>query len=631
MNKTHAFSQCVAVFQGGGAKGVAFAGAISEAEKSGIAFVGAIGASAGAIAAALVASGMRAEEVHNTLKTDFSKLLRPVRRSSLDQRSLPLRLVGSVLPGQTGKLLKELGTLGRYSSEGIGFWVDTVLKNHLKLGNKTALFKDLPRPLAVLATDLREKTFKVWSTRSSPTAPVGFAVRASCSLPFFFQPVESEGTILVDGGVISNLPLFLKSELGEIIGEAPLLCFRLVGRARSKVPKTFVEFGQGLIDAIMNGVTDIQLSFSTERQVIDIDTNAISATDFYLSEKDKAKLVENGESAVREFIVNEQTRVARSKLPSSPAPDFRDGLLEKTIECVSAACDQITIMAGDLSWLSALHLSLLAARLRGIEIRIISARSGSEAYAKAVRGALALGARILEQGQTRMAATIIDATKPIARMITIETHPPMHGRIYEKPEDQDLISLIYEHFELTWNGGTPRGLGTMPVVTALNEADLVEAIKTGVPQYNGLTILCETVNIADTKPLLRCLNSLKLARLKDLDFIQKMTGIGIGGRIEGSPWIVTPPVVERLKNGQLVLVDGTHRLHSCLQRGIAETRVIVVDNPRANLPAVPAADWNELVLHSRTVSLEQRYKNYRPENFRKLRAAYESYFDREPG
>jgi NTE family protein len=65
-----------AVFEGGGVKGVALIGALKRLEEEGIEFGRVAGTSAGAIAASLVASGYKAEEIK-----DFSgiKILMTLR------------------------------------------------------------------------------------------------------------------------------------------------------------------------------------------------------------------------------------------------------------------------------------------------------------------------------------------------------------------------------------------------------------------------------------------------------------------------------------------------------------------------------------------------------------------------
>ena len=65
-----------------------------------------------------------------------------------------------------------------------------------------AEFKDLSTPLAVIATDIRTGERVVLDK-----GPVATAVRASSAIPGLFSPVEIEGRLLVDGGIVDNLPV----------------------------------------------------------------------------------------------------------------------------------------------------------------------------------------------------------------------------------------------------------------------------------------------------------------------------------------------------------------------------------------------------------------------------------------
>lgn len=69
--------------------------------------------------------------------------------------------------------------------------------------------EDLRIPFAAVATDLQRGTRVVLDK-----GPVDRAIRASCSLPGVFLPVEHEGTLLVDGGVVDNLPVTVARERG---------------------------------------------------------------------------------------------------------------------------------------------------------------------------------------------------------------------------------------------------------------------------------------------------------------------------------------------------------------------------------------------------------------------------------
>ena len=55
--------KCDAVFEGGGVKGIGLVGAVAVTEAKGYDFVNVAGTSAGAIIAALVAAGYRADEL----------------------------------------------------------------------------------------------------------------------------------------------------------------------------------------------------------------------------------------------------------------------------------------------------------------------------------------------------------------------------------------------------------------------------------------------------------------------------------------------------------------------------------------------------------------------------------------
>lgn len=70
-------------------------------------------------------------------------------------------------------------------------------------------FSDLKTPLHVVATDLLTGEKKVFS--SGRVAP---AVRASCSIPQIFSPVEIDGGLYADGGFVEYMPVETARELG---------------------------------------------------------------------------------------------------------------------------------------------------------------------------------------------------------------------------------------------------------------------------------------------------------------------------------------------------------------------------------------------------------------------------------
>jgi NTE family protein len=132
------------------------------------------GVSAGAIVAAAFASGASSEEIART---------------------------GSAM--RFGDVARwNVCRLGLAGSERMGKFLARLLK-HLR-------FEDMKVPLGVIATDL---------CRGEPVAfrdagDVTVAIRASCSYPGLFRPVEHEGKLLVDGAMAVEVPALLARRMG---------------------------------------------------------------------------------------------------------------------------------------------------------------------------------------------------------------------------------------------------------------------------------------------------------------------------------------------------------------------------------------------------------------------------------
>lgn len=83
-----------------------------------------------------------------------------------------------------------------------GFFKSTRLSSFLKSHLRAKNFEDLKVPLRVVATDIEEGTFKVFTE-----GDIISAVVASCSVPLVFAPVEINGHYYVDGGLLKNFPV----------------------------------------------------------------------------------------------------------------------------------------------------------------------------------------------------------------------------------------------------------------------------------------------------------------------------------------------------------------------------------------------------------------------------------------
>lgn len=158
------------VFQGGGVKGVAFAGVLDALENNpqvsgSVTVRGVGGVSVGAITAALYAAGYTARELDAELKKRPISSLLPERR--------PWTPVGAAW-----RLWRKKGL---YSTSEIYAWINDLL------GKKgVEVFRDLKRkPCRILAANVTEGKYAPYSDELTPEEHVASAVLRSLSIPFF--------------------------------------------------------------------------------------------------------------------------------------------------------------------------------------------------------------------------------------------------------------------------------------------------------------------------------------------------------------------------------------------------------------------------------------------------------------
>jgi NTE family protein len=85
---------------------------------------------------------------------------------------------------------------------GMGYAKGEKLEAFVRSKVKQESIEQLPTPFAAVATDLN------WGTRIvMDRGSIAKAVRASSAIPGVFEPVQHMGKLLVDGGVVDNIPI----------------------------------------------------------------------------------------------------------------------------------------------------------------------------------------------------------------------------------------------------------------------------------------------------------------------------------------------------------------------------------------------------------------------------------------
>src|SRR5262249_47264216 len=153
----------------------------------------------------------------------------------------------------------------------IGSWVEALLSDLLPEAHHPIAFKSLPFPTYIVSTDLSRSEAKVWSQDTTPDESVSDAVRASCSIPIYFQPVNQR---YVDGGLLSNLPAFVFANRGAKRRSlaSKILAFSLISEDEITAEWNTKSFLLHLVSALVDGRTQLQLELQPNVHTINIPT-----------------------------------------------------------------------------------------------------------------------------------------------------------------------------------------------------------------------------------------------------------------------------------------------------------------------------------------------------------------------
>lgn len=195
------------VLSGGGARGAAHVGVLKVLDEMRVPIDAIAGTSMGAVVGGLYASGMSAEEIERLIRSvNWQEAFRdrPPReelgfRRKQDDRNFLVRYAlgfndqGFVLPPGLVQ----------------GQKLEQVLRNAALPVEAIQHFDELPIPFRAIATDLETGQAVVMDAGDLVTA-----MRASMSAPGVFSPAQRDGRLLVDGGLVENLPVDTARAMG---------------------------------------------------------------------------------------------------------------------------------------------------------------------------------------------------------------------------------------------------------------------------------------------------------------------------------------------------------------------------------------------------------------------------------
>ncbi|WP_407353910.1 patatin-like phospholipase family protein [Luteimonas sp. R10] len=196
------------VLGGGGARGAAHIGVIKVIERERIPIDCVAGTSMGGVVGALYASGYSAADIEAVLDAiDWNRTLRdqPVRAllpMTRKRDELHYLLTTELGLGRDGKLRLPTGAVQ-------GQQLELLLRRLFLPVSDIERFDDLPIPFRTIATDIGTGEGVVFDR-----GDLALAVRATMSVPGIFAPVDHQQRLLVDGGVVENVPISVARSMG---------------------------------------------------------------------------------------------------------------------------------------------------------------------------------------------------------------------------------------------------------------------------------------------------------------------------------------------------------------------------------------------------------------------------------
>jgi NTE family protein len=319
------------VFEGGGVRGLAYAGALMELEELHVldSVERVAGTSAGAIAATLYAVGYKPNEIDD--------LISELKINSFADGKW-------MFIGGTRRMIKNFGW---YRGDRFNRWMSNLIQE--KTGKANITFRELHqlsksrkeiKELYLTGTNLTLQKTSILSFETFPEMEVHTGVRISMSIPFFFEAIVinkdgkicsnnksyHKGYVMVDGGILANYPIHIfdyKKYVDNSNDSSMVVNYQTLGiRLDEENQIDYDRQNMGLCPCEITRMKDFTAAFynvvheSLNRQSmteqdwqrsISVSTGGIGARIRKMSQNEKQLLVENGRKGVKYYYARKSS------------------------------------------------------------------------------------------------------------------------------------------------------------------------------------------------------------------------------------------------------------------------------------------------------------------------------------
>lgn len=639
---TKHFKNCLGVFQGGGCKALAFVGAYGEAFDRGVFFSGVCGTSAGSVVAALVAAGATPNQLTDAVAAvDFNAFKKEAEPNLFQFESNWLTRAAAL--SVKGRAVLRLGL---YSSAYVEEWVETQLRALLgKTAAGAVTFAELNIPLYVVATQLGSSAPKIWSVYDTPHDSVAFAVRCSCSIPVFFQPVN--GTY-VDGGVISNLPAFVAATSHRAEFEK-ILCFTFDGngtdaapaRSPPKIELSPTQYLLELASAAVDGAVAIQNRLQPNLHAVPMGPLPLDTVDFdKVNPSSIAQMFDAGRSAARRFFDAEALNV-RSTADARRVLTTEAETLNEIARYDVTSDHEVVVLRGTNRWVYNLFPTLYYWTQYSRKVTFLRSSATPPQHLQhetfrdlvlaglgaEVRATYALpfdGVLLIRDGAVERATVFISSSRSVS---------PGYAVTYDGECDKAALELLLSSATGAIGAAQVISRGHDAVVEAYPHVgdDLFRRLR-AVQQYSGAGVefSIEDVDARRIVFLTRYVKSYKYTQIRHIFDLARRAGKTVGddlwldyGTADGRNFTmpVTPPVLEQ-HGANFILIEGNSRVAFMLKELRQDVlRAVVVRGVSAPLPATARFSAHQVLVSDEDRIGDTRYEGFNYKLYREIEAS----------
>jgi hypothetical protein len=306
-----------------------------------------------------------------------------------------------------------------------------------------------------------------------------------------------------------------------------------------------------------------------------------------------------------------------------------DQKLSLIVQILSKCCYSVWICDQNTYWLYYIFPTFWAAAIRGVKIFLVTVHSidPKEKYRRwllkqigveiCVTNSLLFHGFLFDRDKDTRLALVSDKEEAVNSNLnyTEET-----GRVYSASFDAQVIHNFWNYLEY-WQKQVSSIEPKQLFFKTCSETEVFDKLRC-VEQYKYAKFSLQIIDINNIMLLQRYIKEYKFLQIN-----QMITNVYTSGRFalfeplkltfnDGTYSIITPPVLET-KGEKLIVIEGNTRIFYCLQNGLSQIKVVVVDNVEEPLPGEPLS-ITDVSLTSLTLPLDSLIYKLDQQKFRRI-------------